>query len=159
MPGQRVTLKTVPDLHGLGVREKVAEPAGIGEVLADGCAGLQRAGAMVGDPPVLVYHDREFCPECIDVEVVFPVSAWVKGPLATPRGRLLEPRTVPGGRVACVQHVGGLASISDSYEALTGWVQEYGFRVSGPPREVYLSLLDDPNPAVTEVRVPVERVT
>jgi effector-binding domain-containing protein len=159
MPGQKVTLKTVPDTHGLGVREKVAGPAGIGEVLADGFAALQRVGAMVAAAPVAVYHDPHFCLECIDVEVVFPVSAWVKGPVATPRGRTLEPRTVPGGRVAAVAHVGGFASISDSYDALAAWVEEYGYRVSGPPRELYLSLLADPEPALTEVRLPVEQVT
>jgi len=159
MPGEKVRLRTVPETQGLGVREKVPGPAGIGELLADGFAGLQRAGAMVGSAPVAVYHDPEFHPECIDVEVVFPVSAWVKGPVATPGGRALAPRTVPGGKVASVRHVGGFATISDSYEALAGWVGEYGFRVSGPPRELYLSLLADPEPAVTEVRVPVERVT
>ena len=159
MAERAVTLKTVPDLRGLGVREKVDGPAGVGELLADGFAGLQRVGAMVAGAPVAVYHDAQFCPECIDVEVVFPVSAWVRGPVPTPRGRALEPRTVPGGRVASVVHVGGFASISDSYEALTGWVEEYGFRVSGSPREVYLRLLAEPEPAATEVQVPVERVT
>jgi len=159
MPEPKVTVRTVPETHGLGVREKVAGPAGIGELLSDGFAGLHRVGAMVAGAPVAVYHDPEFHPERIDVEVVFPVSAWVKGPVATPGGRRLEPRTVPGGRVASVRHVGGFATISDSYEALAGWVGEYGFRVSGPPRELYLNLLADPEPAVTEVRVPVERVT
>jgi len=159
MPEPRVTVRTVPETHGLGVREKVTGPAGIGEVLADGFAGLQRVGAMVVGAPVAVYHDSEFRPERIDVEVVFPVSAWVKGPVATPGGRALESRTVPGGRVACTSHVGGLASISDAYETLAAWVEEYGYRVSGPPRELYLSLLADPEPALTEVRLPVERVT
>lgn len=159
MSDQKVALKAVPELRGLGVREKVAGPAGIGELLADGVAGLQRTGAMVGGPPVAVYHDPEFRPECIDVEVVFPVSVWVKGSVTTPGGRLLAPRTVPGGRVASLVHVGGFASINDAYEALAAWVQEYGFRVTGPARELYLSLVPDPGPPVTEVRVPVERVT
>ena len=159
MPGEKVTLRTVPDTHGLGVREKVPGPAAIGEVLSDGFAGLQRVGAMVAGAPVAVYHDPQFRPECIDVEVVFPVSAWVKGPVTTPRGRTLAPRTVPGGRVACAAHLGGFSSISEAYETLAAWVEEYGYRVSGPPRELYLSLLADPEPALTEVRLPVERVT
>jgi effector-binding domain-containing protein len=159
MPERKVVVKTVPDIRGLGAREKVAGPAGIGEVIADGFAGLSRAGAMVAGAPVAVYHDPEFCPELIDVEVVFPVPAWVKGPVATPGGRTLEPRTVPGGEVAAVVHVGSFAAICDSYAILADWVGEYGYRVAGPPRELYLSLLEDPNAPVTEVRLPVERLT
>ena len=158
LPEQAVVLKAVPDIRGLGVRETVTGPAGIGEVLGDGIAGLGRAGVMLGGPPVAVYHDAEFSPERIDLEVVYPVPAWVKAPVATPGGRALAEHTVPGGEVVCISHVGSYDTIGDSYRILADWVGEYGYRVSGPPRELYLSLPTDPGPPVTEVRWPVERI-
>ncbi len=158
MAEQAVVLKAVADIQGLGVRERVAGPVGIGELLSDGFAGLGRAGVMVDGPPVAVYHDPEFSPESIDLEVVYPVPAWVKSPVATPAGRALEKRTVSGGEVASVAHVGSYDTIGESYRMLADWVGEYGYRVSGPPRELYLSLLTDPGPPVTEVRLPVEKI-
>jgi effector-binding domain-containing protein len=159
MAEYQVMVKKVPDVGGLGVREKVDGPARIGELVADGFAGLAKVGAMVNGAPVAVYHDPEFSAECIDVEMVFPVPPWVKGPLTTPGGRTLEPRTVPGGEVAIIVHVGSYRTIGESYQILTDWMGEYGYRTSGPSRELYLSLPTDPSTPVTEVRQPVERVT
>jgi effector-binding domain-containing protein len=159
MAEYRVVVKKVSDVGGLGVREKLDGPAKIGELLCDGFAGLAKVGAVVSGAPVAVYHDPEFCADRIDVEIVFPVPAWVKGPLATPGGRTLKPRTVPGGEVAVVLHVGLYETIGESYQFLADWMGEYGYRVGGPPRELYLNLPTDPGAPVTEVRLPVERVT
>jgi effector-binding domain-containing protein len=158
MTEYRVVVKKVSDVRGLGIREKVAGPAGIGELLGDGFAGLSRVGAMVTGAPVAVYHDPEFSPESIDLELVYPVPAWVKGPLATPGGRALEQRTVPGGEVAAIVYTGPYGTIGEAYQMLADWIGEYGYRVSGPPRELYLRLPTDPGAPVTEVRQPVERV-
>jgi len=159
MAEYRVVVKKVPDVGGLGMREKLDGPAKIGELLCDGFAGLAKVGAVVSGAPVAVYHDPEFCADCIDVEIVFPVPAWVRGPLATPGGRALEARTVPGGEVAVVLHVGVYETIGESYQFLADWMGEYGYRASGPPRELYVRLPWDLGPAVTELRQPVERVT
>ena len=50
-------------------------------------------------------------------------------------------------------------AIGESYRFLGDWMGEYGYRASGPPRELYLSLPTDGGAPVTEVRQPVERVT
>lgn len=157
MAEQAVVLKVVPEIRGLGVRETVAEPAGIGEVLSDGFAGLGGAGVMVTGAPVVVYHDPEFSPERIDLEVVYPVPAWVRAPVVTPGGRALESRAVPGGEVVSITHVGPYETIGESYRMLADWMGEYGYRASGPPCELYLSLPTDPGLPRTEVRFPVER--
>jgi DNA-binding transcriptional MerR regulator len=157
MPEQEVVVKSVPEVRGLGMRAKVAGPAGIAEVFGDGFAGLGRAGAGLAGPPLVVYHDPEFSPESIDMEVVYPVAPGVKGPLATPAGRTLGARTVPGGEVAVLLHVGPYETLGESYQALAGWIGQHGYRVSGPPREIYLTAPADPGPPVTEIRFPVEK--
>ncbi|MFH1330544.1 MAG: MerR family transcriptional regulator [Actinomycetota bacterium] len=157
MPEQEVVVKSVPDVRGLGMREKVAGSAGIGELIGDGFAGLGMAGAMIAGVPVAVSHDPEFFPESIDVERVYPVPSGVKGPVSTPAGRILEPRLVPGGEVAVIVHVGPYEAVGESYQALADWIGQHGYRVSGPCRELYLSSPMEPGQAVTEIRMPVEK--
>jgi DNA-binding transcriptional MerR regulator len=157
MPEQEVVVKAVEAIHGLGMREKVAGPPGIAEFIGDGFAGLGAAGVAIAGAPAAVYHDPEFSPESIDIEMVYPVLPGVKGPITTPRGRTLEPRTVPGGEVAVIVHVGPYEAIGESYQALAGWIGEHGYRVSGPCRELYLNSPMDPGPPVAEIRMPVER--
>ena len=150
-------MKTVPEVRGLGMREKVAGPPGIAQFIGDGFAGLGMVGATPAGAPLVVYHDPEFSPESIDTEIVYPVAAGVTGPLSTPGGRTLEPRTVSGGEVAVIVHVGPYETLGEAYQALAGWIGQHGYRVSGPPREIYLSSPQDPGPPVTEIRFPVEK--
>jgi AraC family transcriptional regulator len=110
---------------------------------------------MLAGPPVVVYHDPEFTLESVDIEMVCPVAPGVKGPLATPAGRTLEPCTVAGGEVAVIVHVGPYETLGESYQALAEWIGQHGYRMSGPPREIYLSSPTDPGPPVTEIRMPV----
>lgn len=157
MPEQTVVLRVVPEIRGLGVREKVAGPAGIGDLLSDGLAGLGRIGVLIEGAAAAVYHDPQFRADSIDLEIVLPVPAWVKAPVATPAGRVLEKRRVPGGEVVSVTHHGSYRTIGESYQMLSDWIREYGYRVSGPPCELYLSLPAAPKPPVTEIRLPVEK--
>ncbi len=157
MPEQEVVVKTVPEVRGLGMREKVAGPAGIGEFIGDGFTGLGMAGLNLAGPPMTIYHDPEFSSESIDVELVCPVLPGAKGPLPTPAGRTLEPCTVAGGEAAVIVHVGPYEALGESYQALADWIGQHGYRVSGPPREIYLSAPMDPGPPVTEIRFPVEK--
>jgi DNA-binding transcriptional MerR regulator len=157
MPEQEVVVKTVPEVRGLGMRDRVAGPAGCGEIIGDGFAGLGMAGATLAGPPLSVYHDPEFSPESIDIEVVYPVPPGVKGPLPTPAGRTLEPCTVPGGEVAVIVHVGSYENLGESYQALAQWIGRHGYRMGGPPCEIYLTSPTDPGPPVTEIRWPVEK--
>jgi effector-binding domain-containing protein len=53
-----------------------------------------------------------------------------------------------------------MLKISD-FAHLLEWVEKYGYQIAGSTREVYLHYEreGDPNQYVTEVQIPVERVT
>jgi DNA-binding transcriptional MerR regulator/predicted transcriptional regulator YdeE len=154
MPEQEVIVKHVERVGGIGVREKVPGPPGISQLIGDVVAGAMERGMEFTGAPVTVYHDPEFDPASIDVEIVVPVAE-SGSPVPTPAGRLLREREVPGGEVAVIIHVGPYETISESYQALAAWVEEHGFRIAGPPHEIYLTGPDEPGPPVTEVRIPV----
>lgn len=122
---------------------------GFGAVVgALGAAGAHPAGA-----PFIVYHD--VIDEQTDgtIEVCVPVPPGVQAPSGE-----VEWKQAPGGTVAWTTHRGPYDEISPAYHTLTGWVQEHGHRLAGPPREVYLN---DPQSVaqedlLTEVHFPVE---
>lgn len=155
MPEQEVIVKEVPPLRGMGTREVVGSTEEIGGLLGDGFAGLGMAGKRPAGPPAVVYHDPEFDPTRIDVEVVYPVAGGGSAPIATPGGRKLEHVEIAGGTVASLIHAGPYETLGDSYQAIGTWIEEHGYRISGPAQEVYLSGPDDPPPPVTEIRMPI----
>ncbi len=155
MPEQEVVTKEVPAVRGLGIREVLGSPEQIGELIGDGFAGL--AGTQLMGPPMAVYHDPEFEPTRIDIELVYPTGAGSPATLATPGGRKLQEAVVEGGTVASLIHAGPYETIGDSYQALATWIGEHGYRLNGPAQELYLSGPDEPGPPVTEIRMPVAR--
>ena len=156
MPEQEVVLKTLDPTHVLSIREVVDAPTKIGTLIGDGFAALMPAGVMPTAPCFALYHDAEFKPDEIDVEVAFPVSDEVAAAPTTPGGRSFEARTVPGGKAAVIVHHGGYDTIDEAYGRLGSWIAENGLKFAGPPQEAYLTQPDDPTGPVTEIRFPVE---
>ncbi len=155
MPEQEVVLRTLDPVHVLSLRETVDSPAKIGMLIGDGYAGLMPAGVMPAGPCFALYHDPEFKPGEIDVEVAFPVDGEVTTAPPTPGGRSFVERTVPGGKAAVTVHHGGYDTIDEAYGLIGNWIADNGLQFAGPPQEAYLSPPDDPSGPVTEIRFPV----
>jgi AraC family transcriptional regulator len=68
-------------------------------------------------------------------------------------------RNNPEMPVAYGMHRGPYETVGETYELLGRWVAANGYRLSGPPREVYLSDPEDtpPEEYLTEVRMPIAR--
>mgnify|MGYP001111172959 CR=1 FL=1 len=158
MPAYEVTVRMFPETLGLSVRETVAGPAEIPPFLGDGFAALGMAGVSLSGPPLVVYHALEASPAAIDLELVCPAAPEVAGPLLTPGGRSLTRCVLPAGEAATLTHVGPYDALGEAYQALEAWIAAHGYRVSGPPQEIYMTGPTDPGPPVTEVRFPVARV-
>lgn len=155
MPEQEVVLKTLDPVHVLSLREVVDSPAKIGMLISDGFAGLMPAGVMPTGPCFALYHDPEFKPDEIDVEIAFPVGDEVTMSPNTPGGRSFLERTVPGGKAAVTVHHGSYDTVDQAYGLIGNWIAENGLQFAGPPQEAYLSPPDDPSGPVTEIRFPV----
>jgi DNA-binding transcriptional MerR regulator len=155
MPDHEVIVKKLEPLRGLAVREVVPSTQSIGELIGDALGGVFGAGLQLTAGPVAIYHDIEFDPEHIDVEVVCPVGGYEGEPLPTPGGRKLAMETVAGGLAAVVVHVGPYEELAGAYQAIGAWIEDHGYRFAGPAQETYLTGPDEPGPPVTEIRVPI----
>jgi effector-binding domain-containing protein len=158
MSAEKVVLTSVEAVRGLGVRERVAGPTAIPGFFHDVLAGVLGSGREIVGAPIAVYHDPDFTPGSVDIEVVVPVAGPPGGPLTTPAGRVLGEAVVPGGEAAVLVHTGPYETLHESYRALDDWVAGQGYRPAGPPQEIYLTGPDEPGPPVTELRMPVARV-
>jgi effector-binding domain-containing protein len=117
-------------------------------------------------PAMTIYFDTEYREQDVDLEVALPISA------AIPPGENISVRELAGwDSVACLIHQGSFDNVSESYTGLLAWIEENGFRIAGPNREIYLhspmsgpsDLPHDetqltPPASVTEIQFPVEKV-
>ena len=158
MPEMEVTVKALEPAAGLSVRATVPIDPGIADVIGDTIGGVFANGMQLTGAPVVIYHDIEFAPDDVDVEVFCPVDSRPDAPLPTSGGRKLELRTLDGGSAASTVFVGPYEDLAVPYQALAAWVGEHGYRVAGPTQEIYMSGPDEPGPPVTEIRMPVTKV-
>ena len=157
MTDHDIVLKTIEPHHVLCTREVIPEPAEVGTLLMDAFAALGSAGIPPLGPPFVRYHDDEFTPVDIDIEVAIPVMPDVSGEIATPGGRTLAAADIPGGEMAVVVHEGPFDTIDQAYTALGTWIAESGYHISGAPQEAYLRESTDDAPPLTEIRFPVTK--
>ncbi len=119
---------------------------------------LQQKDARMKGPPMALYHDSEFKERDWDIEVVMPLETEV-----APSQRV-NVYALPGvEKMACVVHTGPFATIGEAYDTLARWIDQNGYQIVGPGRELNLRLPDkpgdlhDPN-TVNELQYPVEKL-
>jgi effector-binding domain-containing protein len=95
---------------------------------------LESLGESPGGNPFVVYYNMNM--EDLDLEIGFPVSTNLTG-----KGEI-QPNEIPAGKYATCLHTGPYPELGAAYEALTHWVKEEGYEVSGVAYEFYLN---DPN--------------
>ncbi len=156
MPDYEIVLKELEPVHVLSLREIAPQPEHVGAMIGDGFAALMPVGIMPTAPCFSLYHDPEFKPDHIDVEIAFPVASEVTTAPETPGGRSFSHRIVPGGKAAVTIHQGPYETIDQAYAAMGSWLDSHDLRMAGPPQEAYLTAPDDPSGPITEIRFPVQ---
>ena len=111
----------------------------------------KKAGRFINDKPIGLYYDDEYKESDADFEGGFPVKKQV-----TADG--VDCRKLPGGKAVTLIHVGPYESIHKSYKRLYSFLDEQGYEIIRPGREVYLKgpgMIFKGNPAkyVTEIQV------
>ncbi|MEW6094857.1 MAG: MerR family transcriptional regulator [Chloroflexota bacterium] len=152
-----VVIKKVEPIKVASVRGVVPTPpeqGGLWNELGEYFAG-QRAHPV--GPCFSLYHDEEHKEHDWDIEVCEPIAEDLK-----PAGDV-KVRTLPAVQtMACTVHAGPFVTIGEAYDAILKWVDENGYQVTGPCREVYLQGpkkqgdQNDPG-TVTEIQFPVEK--
>jgi DNA-binding transcriptional MerR regulator len=96
------------------------------------CTTFERLGRSDDGPPFVLYHGPVNAEEDGPVEVCVPKKAGAK--------------VLPAGEVAFTEISGGqcqFPEILGAYEAVYRWAKEHEREADGPPREIYLSGLEE----------------
>ncbi|MGD8719538.1 MAG: MerR family transcriptional regulator [Candidatus Zixiibacteriota bacterium] len=149
-----VVIKKVEDVRAAtcrGIIPTYAEPKAIWEELM---GYLKQNGASFAGPCFALYHDQCYKEKDVDAEACQPISGDV------PETARIKVRELPGGEMASTIHKGPYSGLNDCYTAALKWIEQNGYRVAGPDREIYLEgawTTDDPEQYVTELQIPVEK--
>lgn len=158
MPDYEIVIKQVPPLRVASVRGIIPAYPEQGELwnaLESELAGQRFHGS---EPCFTMYHDAEYREKQIDAEVCEPVGS---APVES-RGRV-KVYELPAITAASIVHHGPFETLARAYEAVLKWIEENGYRIVGPEREIYLHTgspvrQDDPS-YVTEVQFPIEKIS
>jgi DNA-binding transcriptional MerR regulator len=157
MSNYDVVIKKIDPVRVASVRAVVPTPPDQGALWGELMGYLGQQNARMIGPPTAVYHDGEFKERDWDIEVCMPVVDQI-----TPNERV-EVHNLPGFETAaCVVHTGPFATIGEAYDALAKWIDQNGYRIVGPWRELNLRVPEplgnqnDPN-TVNEIQFPVEK--
>jgi DNA-binding transcriptional MerR regulator len=108
-------------------------------------------------PPLVIIHQytpQEYQEGGTDFEVGLPVPRVVEG------GQGIVSTLLPGRTVASGVHVGPYHELELIYPMLGAWIEEHGYVITGPPRNVILTdhaQVSDPAGYQTEVQWPITK--
>jgi len=150
-----VVIKKVADVRAATLRGIIPSYAEPQKLWAELMGHIGKYHAAFAGPCFTLYHDECYKEKDVDAEVAQPVEGDV------PASDRVTVRTVPGAeQMACLVHTGPYAGLKAAYQVLTTWLEENGYKVVGPDREVYLkgpADADDPSDFVTEIMFPVAK--
>lgn len=160
-----VVIKKVEPVRVASVRGIVPSPPQQGPLWTELWTHLDGSKAKPAGACMTLYHDEEYKEKDWDIEVCQPISGELS---ETAR---VQVRTLPGTEsMACTVHHGPFTEIQQAYDAVMKWIDDGGYRIVGPAREVVLQApaeakgggdvradQADPN-GITEIQYPVEKV-
>jgi effector-binding domain-containing protein len=155
MSTQEVLIKNVPALKVASVRDVIPTYGDISQLYGELFKYVGRRRARPAGPALSIYYDEGYRETDIDVEAAVPVSKDL------PDGDRVKVRELPAvEEMACIVHRGSYDSMGEPYQRLLTWIEDNGYHICGPNREVYIKgpgLLTKPSKYVTELQIPVEK--
>ena len=118
----------------LGIRTtaKTENIAGVmGPLFGEVYGHIQQSGQPPAGMPFSIYYAMDGA--TVDLECGMPVAKSIAG---TER---ISVGTLPAGRVATVTHFGPYEGLSQTWQALVGWMESQGLEGAGAPWEVYVT--------------------
>lgn len=158
MTDYEIVLKSVPGIRVAEVTGLAAamDPPSIGPVVQGLYhqlgAGLDHAGIIPAGPAVVYYEDAGDGKNIV-VHAALPIEAD-----AADVDNFAIVDLPAEQQMATLLHRGSMDNCLPAYQALTRWIEDEGYRVAGPNREVTLVYTEDVDGWVTELQQPIEKV-
>ena len=150
-----VVLKEVESVRVASLRDTIPTYSEQGHLWEELVEHIQKHGAKIVPPCMVIYHDPGYKENSVDAEVVEPIEGELPG---TDR---IQVRMLEGVKeMACVVHKGSYETLHLAYNAISQWIEDNNYEISGPHRELYLKgewITSDTNEYITEIQFPVRK--
>jgi effector-binding domain-containing protein len=116
---------------------------------------LQKENIKILPPCLVIYYDPGFKESQVDIEVAEHVNQTAAG-----NGRVTFRTLEAVEDMACIVHKGSYETIYKSYGIIMKWIEDNGYKVTGPNRELYLEgewSVSTPEEYITEIQIPVQK--
>ncbi len=163
-PAYEVVLKPVATQRILGIRDTLFDYSEINVLFAELDSYLQQHRQL--PPPTVpylgIYYDGEYRDQQVDMEVAVPLARQMPG-----SARVVVHELPGNPTMACVVHQGDYTRLTEASQALVGWIDTNGYRITGSSRYVFLQRPLRPahgeqltqqsnNEPITELQYPVK---
>lgn len=156
MPDYEIVLKTVEPLRVAARRVYIPTNDEVPDILSPAFDEVGRYlhlhGVRATGPCLAVWHSSADALENEEVEAAFPIGESLP---ETERIRVYE---LPQEHAAAVVHHGNFEEFGQAMSAILRWIEDNGYRITGPYRELYIR--HDPQnleESTTEIQFPVEK--
>lgn len=158
-----VVIKSIPAQPFLAVRASIPSPEEMFQLLhllqhsVPAKLGQQILGSLAA-----VVHTNEFRLEDNDIEIGYLLKKSSHGPFELSKEYVLEIRELPAvGTMATAVQIGGPDLVFIALGKIGSWIEQSGYRIAGPYREIGLDLPPSglQNEMIIEVQIPVENST
>lgn len=163
MPEYEVTLKPVEALTIAAIRETVPTLEQMPQRCSDMFDTIERwarANHLPLGPSMSIYYNEGFVRENIDTECSSILSnasdASRVAPVAPIKLRQLEPVPLMASTIATDDFYKKPGGLLPAYTALAQWIEDNGYQIAGPPRELFYGSADKGD-LTAEVQFPVEK--
>jgi DNA-binding transcriptional MerR regulator len=165
MPAYEVTLKPVEAFTVAAIRETVPTLKQMPERCSEMFDAIERwlrANRLQPGPSLSVYYNEGFTEENIDTECAFIVSDPDAARAARPETpitiRQFEAVPLVASTIAVNDFFKKAGGLMPAYNALARWVEDNGYQIAGPPRELFYGSAERGD-LTAEVQFPVERLS
>lgn len=129
----------------------------VGKVLEQLSQFLKEKKVKITGAAIGLFHDdpKSFNPQKARYEVCLPISGKFKE-----EGEV-KSKELEKGAYACITHSGPIEKLQDTYNTILKWVEENGYRIVGPTREIYHKGIGEagvgPQECLIEIQFPVRK--
>jgi effector-binding domain-containing protein len=113
--------------------ERMGPREEIGKTLEELSRSLKEKNVKIVGPAMALFSGdpKSFDPQKVHYEVCYPISGKIKG------AGEIKTKELGKGSFAHITHSGPLGKLAETYGAIIKWIEENGYKISGPAREIY----------------------
>ena len=149
-----VIFKKTEEIKVAGLRDIIPDYPEQGHLWEELVSYIESNKGKIIPPCLVIYYDNKELENAVDAEVLEAITGELKG---SDRVNVRKLESVPA---ACVIHKGPYKTIGQAYKAASSWIEENGYTINGPQRELYLKgewNSESEEEYITEIQLPVEK--